>query len=256
LYNGGETDGTYAGRKGGKGGPQPKLSKWLGDVRKLFPPGIVQVLQMDAVERKGYQSLLLEPETLANVTPDIHMASLILELKDMVPEKSKDQARALVQAVVKQIRSRIEDSMERAVTGALNKRQHSPIPSLSGLDVKRTIRKNLGNYDRKRKQLIPQHVYFFDRQRRTKEWTVVLDIDQSGSMSESILYASVMGAIFASMPALDTHVVAFDTEVVDLTEAARADPVDVLYGIQLGGGTDINKSVAYCRQFVTNPRKT
>lgn len=75
-------------------------------------------------------------------------------------------------------------------------------------------------------------------------------------MAESIIYSSVMGAIFASIPALETHVVAFDTEVVDLTELCRQDPVDMLFGMQLGGGTDINKSVSYCQTLITEPKKT
>jgi uncharacterized protein with von Willebrand factor type A (vWA) domain len=124
------------------------------------------------------------------------------------------------------------------------------------MDWKTTIRRNLQHFDKERGVIIPERFYFFERVRRMKEWTVILDMDQSGSMAESIIYASVMGAIFAGMPALDTYVVAFDTQVVDLTEACRNDPVDVLFGVQLGGGTDRNKSVSYCEQYVTDPKKT
>jgi hypothetical protein len=214
------------------------------------------VIQADAIEKKGLKSLLFEPETLANIKPDISMVGTLLSLKGQIPEKSKNVARELVKSVVDEIMKRLEQDLRRAVTGALNKKEHSPLPSLPGTDWKRTIAKNLKNYDRKSQKIIPERFYFFERQRKSKEWTVILDIDQSGSMAESIIYSSVMGAIFASMPALDTRVVVFDTEVVDLTEIVRHDPVDMLFGVQLGGGTDINKSVQYCSAFIENPKKT
>ena len=124
------------------------------------------------------------------------------------------------------------------------------------MDWKKTITKNLKHYNTDLNKLIPERVYFFDRARKSKEWTVILDIDQSGSMADSVIYASIIGSIFASIPALETKVVVFDTEVVDLSEQCAEDPVDMLFGIQLGGGTDINKSVAYCEPFITEPKKT
>jgi len=243
-------------RSAGQGKGIPNLSKWLGDVRSLFPTDIVSVIQSDAIERKGLTQLLFEPETLANVKPDISMVGTLMALRGQIPEKSKESARMLVQSVVDEIMKRLETDLRRAVTGALNKKEHSPIPNLPGTDWKRTISRNLKNYDTENKRIIPERFYFFERQKRNKDWTVILDIDQSGSMADSIIYASVMGAVFASMPSLDTHVVAFDTEVVNLTELVRQDPVDMLFGIQLGGGTDINKSVGYCASLIENPRKT
>ena len=256
IYDGADSGSNPKGRSAGLGPSAPNISKWLGDVRTLFPPDIVSVIQTDAIERKGLTQLLFEPETLSQVTPDISMVSTLMSLRGHIPEKSKDTARALVASVVDDIVKRLEQDLRRAVVGALNKKEHSPIPNLAGTDWGRTIRHNLKNYDKSTKKLIPDRFYFYERQKRSKEWTVILDIDQSGSMAESIIYSSVMGAIFASMPALETKVIAFDTEVVDLTEAARNDPVDVLFGIQLGGGTDINKSVQYCASLIENPKKT
>lgn len=250
-------DGGYgAGKGAGLGSSSPRLSKWLGDVRKLFPADVVSIIQSDAIERKGLKQLLFEPELLSQVKPDIQMVATLMSLKGKIPEKTKDTARILVKAVVDDIVKRLSQDLRRAVTGALNRRQHSPLPSATGLDWNTTIRKNLKNYDYERKLLIPEKVYFFDRARRSKEWTVIMDIDQSGSMSDSVIYASVIGSIFASMPALDTKVIAFDTEVVDLSEQCADDPVDMLFGIQLGGGTDINKSIAYCEEFIGEPKKT
>ncbi len=256
IYSRDVDSGTGTGKSAGKGKSVPNLAKWLTDVRTFFPSDIVSVIQTDAIERKGLTKLLLEPETLKNVKPDISMVGTLMSLKGQIPEKSKETARELVRAVVDEIMKRLEQDLRRAVTGALNKREHSPISSFSAIDWKRTINRNLKNYNPERKTIIPEKFYFFERNQRHKSWNVILDIDQSGSMSDSIIYSSVMGSIFASMPALDTHVVVFDTEVTDLTEACRNDPVDMLFGIQLGGGTDINKSVAYCQSLITNPRKT
>ncbi|NQX58196.1 VWA domain-containing protein [Paenibacillus qinlingensis] len=240
----------------GLGPSSPKLAKWLGDIRTFFPPDVVSVIQNDAIERKGLKQLLFEPELLSQVKPDIQMVATLMALKGKIPEKTKETARQLVKAVVDEIVKRLSQDLRRAVTGALNRRQHSPLPSASGLDWNTTIRKNLKNYNQERGLLLPDKVYFFDRARRSKEWTVILDIDQSGSMAGSVIYASIIGSIFASMPALDTRVVAFDTEVVDLSEQCATDPVDMLFGIQLGGGTDINKSLAYCSSFIAEPKKT
>ncbi|EGK03204.1 VWA domain-containing protein [Dysgonomonas gadei] len=256
IYDGNTSQSGAAGKKGGLGPSAPNLAKWLTDVRTFFPQDVVSVIQSDAIERKGLTKLLFEPETLKNVKPDISMVSTLMALKGQIPEKSKDTARQLVKEVVDEIMKRMEQNLRRAVTGALNKKAHSPISNFASTDWKRTINRNLKNYDTKTKRLIPEKFYFFERSQKQKNWTVILDIDQSGSMADSIIYSSVMGSIFASMPALDTHVVAFDTQVTDLTELCRNDPVDMLFGVQLGGGTDINKSVAYCQDLITNPRKT
>ncbi len=248
--------GKGSGRGAGLGKSAPNLAKWLTDVRNFFPPDVVSIIQADAIERKGLTKLLFEPETLKNVKPDIAMVGTLMALKGQIPKKSKDSARELVKAVVDEIMKRMEQDLRRAVTGALNKKAHTPIANFSSTDWKRTINRNLKNYDTETKRLIPEKFYFFERTQKQKSWTVILDIDQSGSMCDSIIYSSVMGSIFASMPALDTHVIAFDTEVTDLTELCRQDPVDMLFGVQLGGGTDINKSVAYCQTLIENPRKT
>ncbi len=252
----GRGSGSSSGRGAGGGRGSVNLSRWLGDVRSLFAEDVVSIIQNDAIERRGWKQLLFEPELLASVKPDIQMVGTLMALKGKIPERTKETARLLVKAVVDDLMARLQEDMRRAVTGALNKRQHTPLPSLSGLDWKRTIRRNLKHYDRERNILIPEKFYYFDRARRNKEWTVILDIDQSGSMAESVIWASVTGAIFASMPSLDTRVVVFDTEVVDLTEQCADDPVDMLFGVQLGGGTDINKSVAYCESFIEEPKKT
>lgn len=242
-------------RSAGLGAGKGALARWIGDVRKYFERDVVTLIQQDAIERRGLKELLFEPETLGQVTPSVELVGTLLALKNMIPEKAKDAARALVRAVVEDIVRRMAPEIEKAVRGALDRSRHQPIQSLPNMDWKRTIQANLKNYVPERKVLVPDRFFFFARQQRHREWNVVVCMDQSGSMAESVVYGSVMGAIFASIPALETHVIAFDTEVVDLS-ADCTDPVDLLFGVQLGGGTDINRAVKYCQGLMHDPRKT
>ena len=222
---------------------------------QLFQQGRRGVIQHDAIEKKGLKQLLFEPETLGQVTPNIELVGTLMSLKNMIPEQTKETAREVVRAVVEEIMKRLRGGVEQAVRGALDRSRHSPIRSLPNMDWARTIRRNLKNYDRERKVIIPDSFHFFARQHRRREWNVIVCMDQSGSMADSVVYGGVTGAIFASLPSLETHVVVFDTEVVDLTEKCH-DPVDLLFGVQLGGGTDINRAVGYCQGLVHDPRKT
>jgi len=250
-----EQPGEKGKRGAGLGGSRLTVAAWLGDVRKYFETDVVAVIQQDAIEKNDWQQLLFEPELLAGMTPSVELVGTLMSLKGLIPDKAKEAAREVIRAVVEDIKKRMTAEIERAVRGALDRSRHQPIPSLPNMDWKRTIGQNLKNYLPDRKTIIPDRFFFYARQHRRKEWNVVVAIDQSGSMADSVVYGSVMGSIFASLPALETHVVAFDTEVVDLTNELQ-DPVDLLFGIQLGGGTDINRAVGYCRGFVKNPQKT
>jgi hypothetical protein len=243
-------------RSAGLGPSAPNLAKWLGDIRTYFKEDIVTVIQHDAIEKKGLTQLLFEPEMLKNVEPNPQLVGTLMSLKGHIPERTKETARMVVRAVVEKIKRLLEDKIRQAVLGALNRNEHSPLPHAPSIDWKGTIRRNLKNYQPRLGTIIPEKVYFFSRAQRSNRWTVIVDMDQSGSMAESVVYGSVMGSIFASLPALNTRVVAFDTEVIDLTEQCGSDPVDMIFGVQLGGGTDINKSVAYCEQFITDPAQT
>lgn len=251
---GGSGSGSSSGMAG-SGKSSPKLTKWLGDLRSLFSQTEIRVIQNDAIERCGLKQLLFEPEMLDGLEPDISTAALLLTLKDQIPTKAKDNARKYISKVVEEINRRLSDDLRRSVTSALNRREHSPIPSAAALDFRTTIRRNLANYDSGRRLLLPERFWFYERASKAGSRTVILDIDQSGSMGESAVYSSVMGCILASINSLKTHVVAFDTAVTNLTELC-SDPVDLLYGIQLGGGTDIERSVAYCSGLVSEPEKT
>lgn len=258
IYNRKESGGFGNTGKGAGNGPSnPQISRWLGDVRSLFDKDLVTVIQGDAMNRCGLKQLIFEPELLENLEPDVSLASTILMLKDQIPKRSKESVRAFIQKIVEEINRLLEQDIKRAVTSAVNRRRHSPIPSAAALDYKTTISRNLKHYNQELHTIVPEHFYFFDRTSTTaaNKWTVILDVDQSGSMGESVIYSSIISCILASMASLTTRIVAFDTNIVDLTEKSD-DPVDLLFGFQLGGGTDIDRSVAYCERFVENPSKT
>ncbi|MFO0943729.1 MAG: VWA domain-containing protein [Pirellulales bacterium] len=243
-------------RSAGLGGSSPRLAKWLGDIRNYFKEDVVSVIQQDAIERKGLTQLLFEPETLKNIQPNVQLVGTLMSLSGQIPERTKETARMVVQSVVDQAKLLLEQRIRQAVMGALNRKQHSPIPNASSIDWKWTIGRNLKNYQPNLGTIVPERVYFYSRAQKTNNWTVIVDMDQSGSMADSVVYGAITGSIFASLPALKTHVIAFDTEIVDLTEKCGNDPVEMLFGVQLGGGTDINKSVAYCEKFIEEPSKT
>ena len=258
IYNRTESGGFGSfGRGAGNGPSNPQITRWLGDVRTLFDKDLITVIQGDAMNRCGLKQLIFEPELLEHLEPDVSLAATILLLKDQIPKASKDSVRSFIAKIVEEINKMLEQDIRRAVTAAVNRRRHSPIPSAAALDYRTTISRNLKNYNPDLKTIVPEHFYFFDRTSSTaaNKWTVILDIDQSGSMGESVIYSSIMSCILASMASLKTHIVAFDTNVADLTEKS-SDPVDLLFGFQLGGGTNIDQSVAYCQQFIENPGKT
>ncbi|MCA9194997.1 MAG: VWA domain-containing protein [Planctomycetales bacterium] len=235
---------------------KPRVAKWLDQIRNFFPKDVVVLIQHDAIERKGMKELLFEPELMARVEPSVDLASAVLELKHLVPEKAKAAARDLVRRVVDELRRKLESRFAAAIRGSLGRNQHSPFRSMPNLDWPRTIRRNLKNYNRDLQTIIPENISFFMRKRRQNDWNVIIAMDQSGSMHSSLIYGGVMGAILASMPAVETHVVAFNhEEVVDLTELCQ-DPVDLLFGVQLGGAEDYWKATSFCERFMHTPSKT
>ncbi|WP_129976159.1 VWA domain-containing protein [Rhodococcus sp. Q1] len=251
LYDTAPGDGT-APRTAGLGASAPRVARWLGDIRTYFPTSVVQVMQRDAVDRLGLTRLLLEPEMLEAVEPDVHLVGTLLSLNRVMPETTKATARTVVEKVVREIEARIEQHTRTAVTGALDRSSRTSNPKPRDIDWDRTIRANLAHYLPEHRTVVPEKLVGYGRRSRAVKRDVVLAVDQSGSMASSVVYASVFAAVLASMRALRTSLVVFDTSVVDLTDLL-ADPVDVLFGTQLGGGTDINRAIAYSRSLITRP---
>jgi Mg-chelatase subunit ChlD len=241
-------------RSAGLGSSSPNVNRWLGDIRQYFPKSVVQVLQKDALERLKLHQMLLEPETLETVEADVHLIGTLLSLKSVIPSKTKETARQVVRKVTDDLERRLRNPLTEAVRGALHKASRTSRPRASEIDWPRTIRKNLHNYLPEQGTIVAEKLVGYGR-RRSSLRDIVLCIDQSGSMATSVVYASILGAVLASLRAVTTRLVVFDTEVVDLSDQL-ADPVDVLFGTQLGGGTDINRAVRYCRQSITRPAQT
>ncbi len=235
----------------GFGASAPAVAAWLGEVRDLFPHSTVQVMQTDAVERLNLTTLLLEPELMEHIQPDVHMAATLLSLKDAMPDNAKALARQVVQKVVDDLSTRLAEPLRSAVSGSLNRSQRNIRPRQNEIDWGKTVLKNLKTYDPERKTIIPEKLVGYGRARRQLK-AVTLCLDQSGSMASSVVYAGIFGAVLASLPSLHTNVVVYDTAVVDLTEHL-SDPVDVLFGVQLGGGNDTPLALQYCRHLLTNP---
>ncbi len=241
---------------GARGGSRPYLPQWLAAVRRFFRHDVVAMVQKDAIERRGLTQLLLEPETLPLLDRNVELAATLIAAKHLVPDRAKETARAIVREIADELRAKLESEVRGAVMGALRRDRRSPLRALRNLDWQRTVRKNLASWDPARRRLIPRHLHFMSRQRRHHDWDVCLLVDQSASMGESVVYASVMAAIFASLDVLRTRLAFFDTEVVDVSDQL-GDPVDVLFAAQLGGGTDIHRALAYAqRSWIERPEKT
>ena len=257
LYDSDEGGGEPSGpRSSGLGASAPRVARWLGDIRTFFPVSVVQVMQKDAIERLGLTRLLLEPEMLDAIEPDVHLVGTLLSLSRVMPEQARESARTVVRTVTADLERRLAQRTRSAVTGALNRAGRTSRPRRPpDIDWDRTIRANLRNYLPQHRTVVPERLIGYARKQQAVARDVIVCLDQSGSMASSVVYAGVFGAVLASIPSLRTSVVAFDTAVADLTESL-GDPVDVLFGTQIGGGTDINRALAYCQRLITRPAST
>ena len=242
-------------RSAGMESSAPNVARWLGDIRSYFPKSVVQVMQKDAIERLGLKQLLLEPEILETVEADMDLVTTLLSLNRVVPEKTRATARQVVRKVTQELERKLRRRTEQAVIGSLNRAQrNNRRPRHNEIDWNRTIRANLKHYQPAYKTIIPERRFGYGRkQQRLRD--IILCVDQSGSMASSVVYASVFGAVLASLKAVSTRMIVFDTAVVDLSTDLQ-DPVDLLFGVQLGGGTDINRALAYCQTVVRRPNET
>lgn len=241
-------------RRGGLGASAPKISAWLGDIREYFPQSVVQIMQKDAIERLNLKTLLTEKEMLANITPDVHLVATLMSLSSTIPEKNRTLARQIVQKVVDELTQKLQAPTQQAVLGALNRATRTRNPRYKEIDWHRTIQKNLKNYQPEYQSIIPEVRIGYGRKRKAVR-DLILCLDQSGSMGTSVIYSGIFGAVLASLPALRTRMVVFDTAVVDLSDQIN-DPVELLFGVQLGGGTDIDQALAYCQSQITRPGDT
>lgn len=242
--------------KGGMGGSNPGVALWLGDIRKYFPVSVVNVMQNDAMKHPDLKKkMIFEPEILEKAEADVHLVATLMELGKLIPAKTKDTARRVVQKVVDELLNKLEQKTITALTGALNKAARNLRPRHNEINWDATIRKNLKHYQPKYKTIIPEVKIGYGRKSRKSLKDIILCLDQSGSMGTSVVYSGIFGAVMASLPNVKTKMIVFDTQVADLSEDLK-DPVDLLFGVQLGGGTDINLALTYCIDLVSKPDDT
>lgn len=240
---------------GGSGDSNLTVSKWINEVNRLFPKETIKVLEKEALDRYGMTELLTDESVLEKLEPNQELLKLILQLKGLMSPKVLQAAKQIVRKVVEELRKRFEQEIKQSLTGRIDKNQESAIPTARNLDVKKTILRNLKHYDKEKERLVLEKVYFYSRVKQSLTWHVVIAVDESGSMLDSVIHSSVMAGIFASLPMLETKLVIFDTNVVDLSEYVE-DAVETLMNVQLGGGTDIGKAMRYCETLVTVPERT
>lgn len=242
-------------RQGGSENSQLTIPYWLHQIKKLFPKQTVEIMERHALEKYGMTELLTDPEVLKKLEPNKELLKTILELKHMMKGEVLTLARDIVRKVAEEITKKLEQEIRKSFFGRLNRNESSPVKTARNLDIKKTIRLNLKNYDTDSRQLVLKNVYFNSRMKRYNQWRVVICVDESGSMLDSVIHSAVMAGIFAKMPMLDTKLVIFDTNVVDLSGYAD-DPVETLMSVQLGGGTNIAGALSYCEGLIESPYRT
>lgn len=240
--------------KVGRGASMPSVARWLGDIREFFPASVVRVMQKDAMERLGIQRMMAEPEMLDAVEPDVEFVGQLLALGSVMPTKAKATARQVVAKVVRELIKKLDAKTRQSIIGALHRASRSNRPRHSEIDWHRTIRANLKHYQPEYRTIVPERRIGFGRKRNELK-DIIICIDTSGSMMSSVVYAGVFSAVLASIPAVRTRVVAYDTSVVDLSEKC-SDPVDLLFGVQLGGGNDTPRALRYCQTLIRRPSDT
>ena len=239
-------------RGGGSDGSQLTVPDWLHQVKKLFPRRTVEILERHALEKYGMTELLTDPEVLCRLEPNKELLKTILELKHMMKGEVLSLAREIVRKVAEEIARKLEQEVRVSFFGQINRNASSPVKSARNLDMKKTIQRNLKNYDRERQQLVLKNVYFNSRMKKYNQWRVIVCVDESGSMLDSVIHSAIMAGIFARLPMLDTKLVIFDTSVVDLSGYVE-DPVETLMSVQLGGGTNIAGALGYCEGLIDFP---
>ncbi len=241
----------------GQGGTEvsaPRLHRWLGDLRRLFPAGTLHFLQQEALDRLGLTDVLLEPELMKQLNPDVHLAGVLLQTYASLDPKRRASARSLIRQVADELLARLRPPMVQAIRGRALRPHRRTNPPWRDMDWAATIRANLRHYLPEEMTVIPERRIGFRPQRRHQKDLILL-VDQSGSMMDSLIYAGLYANVLMQLPAVQLTVLAFDMKVLDIT-ALSHDPVDLLLGFQLGGGTNIANALDAARARIHRPADT
>lgn len=228
---------------------------WLHELRALFPQSVIETVQAHAIDNLGMRELMNDPALLDSLEPNRALLKSLLAFKGAANPAVQEKIREVARTVIEEVTRRLKPRVEAALAGRPNRQRRSRQKSMQNFDWRATIRDNLKHYDPERGRIIAEQLRFFGRSRRKLPWTIILCVDQSGSMLDSTVYAAVMAAILAGLPSISVKLIVFDTSVVDLSSEAE-DPVSVLMSVQLGGGTDIGGAMAYCEKLVVQPTST
>jgi Mg-chelatase subunit ChlD len=242
-------------KEGGLGESNLTITDWLNKIRKLFPKETIEIMERHALENYGMSELLTDKEVLERLEPNKELLKTILQLKSMMKGEVLETARRIVKKVAEDLIRQLEQELKQTLLGKLDKTTSSHMPSIRNLDIRKTIIKNLKNYDREEQQLVLSRVYLNSRVKRYNTWRIIIAVDESGSMLDSVIHSAVMASIFAKLPMLDTKLVIFDTNVVDLSGYVN-DPLETLMSVQLGGGTNIAGALKYCEGLIESPHRT
>ena len=242
-------------RQGGDGASTLTVPEWIARIRRLFPRGAIEVMERHAIDRYQLTELLTDPEVLERLEPCTELLKSIISMKHLMEGEVVETARRIVRRVVDQLKAELEQHVRPAFSGRIDRSATGVSGGLRSVDFRRTIRRNLHTYDVRHARLMVERVYFHGHVRRFNPWRVIIAVDQSGSMLDSVIHSAVMAGIFAGLSMLDTRLVIFDAEVVDLSDHLD-DPVETLMSIQLGGGTDIAGALRYCETLMSDPRRS
>ena len=242
-------------RSAGQGDSRLSAAKWINKVRELFPKQTAEVLEKHALEEFGLTELLTDKEVLEKMTPNMDLLKTIMQLRHLMKGEVLETAKRIAAQVADELRQKLENSVRRSIMGRIDRSSSSPVHSARNLDIKKTVRRNLKNYDTESGQLMLKEIYFSNRVKRYNNKRVIIAVDESGSMVGSVIYSAVMAQIISKLPFAEVRLVIFDTNVVDLSGQAE-DPAEVLMSVQLGGGTNIGKALAYCETLIAAPSQT
>lgn len=243
-------------RTGGLGpGHAMNVPRWVDEVAELFPRQAKEVMERELVNRRGLRELMEKPELLERIEPNKELVKTLLTHRDLLNEKTRVLARKVIEKVVRELKEKMKVQIVAAITGAIRRDRHSPRRVYRNLDLGRTIRRNLRNFDADSKKILVDRLFYYAAERKNRPWHVIVAVDQSGSMLDSAIFSAVMASIFAELPSVRTSLFLFDTDVADLTDQV-GQPVDVLLSIQLGGGTDITRALRYANQLVREPARS
>lgn len=242
-------------RHGGSEASQLSVPEWINQIHELFPKETIERLERDAIERYGIDEVVTNLDVLERATPNPALLQAVLRTKHLMNPQVLAMARKLVEKVVRELIDKLARQVQRAFSGRRAPQQLSCKGAASQFAARQTIARSLRHYDPQRKRLVVDKPRFHVNTKRVIEpWQVLLVVDQSGSMVPSVIHAAVTAACLWGLPGIKTHLIVFDTEVVDLSDHVT-DPVETLMGVQLGGGTSIGKAVGYAAERIEVPRR-